>query len=1110
MKRMLVQLGQLVLMAFVALAMVGCGGGGGSDGIAGSPGASGGVVTVSGGGTAVTSLSSNDFSTLNLVAGSGTSAVDGVTINSPPIITFWVKDASGNGITGLENNYCVSPTSTGSVKQYKNVAATIGKLIPGTSGSPDYWVSYIVTTLSANDNSVTALTRPTTDNTGTLAAVSGSPGKYTYTFARDIRALATSAVYTGDANKADVGDISFDSTKTHRVVVQISGAARGTGTNTANCVQTADAINLKTPVDIVYDFTVNADGTSTAVAQAPRDIVNVKACMSCHNKFTFHGGNAVTGFGGSRQETKMCVLCHTDQRKYGRNNSTIVAGVMVPNGTDTSTYRLNGRSMLDMPFFIHSLHMGDRHVIDNVRPAVLANEIRYPQMVTNCNKCHTGSTTPTYVESTGVDTTGAAMSYNTNDGENWNTKPSRVACGGCHIGINFAAGTGTNVDGSTTGHTKGQFPASAVQANDSACVTCHSSAAIKTMHIPVSPPNTGNSLQGGTAGANVNAAWIAGDTANLPTGAIKVTYDVSKVYRNASKNPVIVFRMLQDGVRTDFNARPALGTAVSALKNSEMWANFMGSPSAYFVWGVPQDGITSPSDYNASASVYLRSAWNYVASTCGTGTLCAIGATTDTTNQNNVAATFSGPDSSGYYTVTLTGTIVPDGATMLTGGLGYSYALTSAPPLTQTNLAAYPVIAATATLTAAQQAVLNATPVGGLIVIAPDGQTVASAGCGAAQSTNSWPCSSANNSTLNATNKYGYTARRVIVADARCNNCHKELGVFNDASFHAGQRNDGTTCSWCHNPNRTSSGWYVDSTDFVHAIHGKAKRAADAPNSTYDVTLSGAFTWHAAAVAKTSNPVALDGKYYNTAGASFATSAAVTGTKAEVDTFAGVEYPGVLKNCEACHVPGSYNFNNATNYNQQQYKLYRAVGTGYWAASGVVTKGWTSNTGTTDCNKANTTAQTDLGVLSMSPYIKSLSALDNSTFFGTGFSYATNALAATVVCNNDAAASKVTLPAATAGAATATLTYPNDATSFSAYSKTLVNTPTATVCVACHLKTTTWSHIAANGGGIYKSRATVFGTTTAMPTAPVAAYTEQCMICHSSGAIADIKVMHAK
>ena len=203
----------------------------------------------------------------------------------------------------------------------------------------------------------------------------------------------------------------------------------------------------------------------------------------------------------------------------------------------------------------------------------------------------------------------------------------------------------------------------------------------------------------------------------------------------------------------------------------------MGSPSVYFVFSVPQDGIAAPADFNATVNGYLRSLWNGTSSGAGKGTL-------------------TGPDADGYYTATLTGVTIPASAKMLTGGLGYSYSVINTLPLTQTNLANYPVADATATsgLTAGMP---NKT--GGLIVIAPNAQKVAT----------------------------GFTGRRAIVEDARCNKCHQELGTFTEDAFHAGQRNDGTTCAWCHRPNQTSSGWSADSTSFIHAIHAGSKRDGD-------------------------------------------------------------------------------------------------------------------------------------------------------------------------------------------------------------------------------------------------------------------------------------------
>ena len=288
---------------------------------------------------------------------------------------------------------------------------------------------------------------------------------------------------------------------------------------------------------------------------------------------------------------------------------------------------------------------------------------------------------------------------------------------------------------------------------------------IDLTHIPVTPPNPDNALAVAGGSSNTNSAWIAsgGSVGRLPPGAITPTYEVQSVSRNASKQPVMVFRWLQNGTAVPINAF-ASAAVNPATGQKEMWDNFMGSPSAYFVFAVPQDGITAPADFNATVSGYLRKIWDGTATGSGAGTL-------------------TGPDGSGFYTVTLTGVTIPDNAVMLTGGMGYSYSNTSTLPLTQTNLPDFPVSDPVAGQTNKK---------GGLIVIAPNVQMVAS----------------------------GYTGRRAIVEDKRCNACHQELGTFTKDSFHAGQRNDATTCSWCHTPNRTSSGWSADSTAFVHAIHG--------------------------------------------------------------------------------------------------------------------------------------------------------------------------------------------------------------------------------------------------------------------------------------------------
>jgi OmcA/MtrC family decaheme c-type cytochrome len=157
---------------------------------------------------------------------------------------------------------------------------------------------------------------------------------------------------------------------------------------------------------------------------------------------------------------------------------------------------------------------------------------------------------------------------------------------------------------------------------------------------------------------------------------------------------------------------------------------------------------------------------------------------------------------------------------MLTAGVGYTYALTSTQPLTQTNVPGYPYAA-------------NKT--GGLIVPAPD----------------LWKTAT------------GFSARRDIVDNAKCQTCHVTLGA--SPTFHAGQRNDGPTCSFCHNPNKTSSGWAANAKDFIHALHAGANRTTP-------------FNWHA---------------------------------ESATEGFWEITFPSRLNNCEACHKPGTYDFSLA-------------------------------------------------------------------------------------------------------------------------------------------------------------------------------------------------------
>ena len=882
--------------------------------------------------------------------------VQSVTIGSPPVVKFTVTDAAGNPIAGLGNT---SKSSTATVPGYPNLAFALAKLVPSANGSPSRWVSYIVTTVPTT-TAAAAPTRPSTDNTGTL--VDNGDGTYQYTFYRDVTTIkdqVAGMTVSGSNNKDDLGDLTYDPSLVHRLTIQLSGNAPGTGSNTPTAVTNVPGVPLQNAVDAIYDFTPS---TGQAVTASGRDMVTTTNCNTCHQVLGGIPGDnpeaSGAGFhGGSRNEVRYCVVCHTEQRKYGRTEATRDAAL----NFTSQTYRFYDRAVGNLPNMIHKTHVASVMAYKNYNYAdVLFNEVEYPQDIRNCNKCH-DATNPT-----------------TPDAKNWMERPSRLACGACHDGIDFATGHGVTLADAAKGLTEttlynGFAHGGFQQPDDSQCVQCHGPARvdINTAHIPVTPPNAGSALAVTGGNANTNAAWILSNPARKPTGAIVVTYDIKSVSVNAQRRPVMVFRMLQDGARKDLNDF-ATATANPATGQKELWDNFMGGPSLYFVFAVPQDGVTAPADFNASVSGYLRTIWN--GSATGSG-----------------AATLTGPDADGYYTGTLTGVTIPTSAVMLTGGMGYSYNCTSTLPLTQTNLTAYPVTAPTATGLACATSTTNVCKQGGLIGIAPNVNKVAT----------------------------GFTGRRAIVEDARCNACHQELGTFTEDAFHAGQRNDGTTCSWCHTPNRASSGWSADSVYFVHAIHAGAKRSTE-------------FTWHAAT----------------------ATS-----------SFAEVKYPGVLNFCEGCHIPGAVNFENSASAAAVPNRPYRTFATGSFA--GAVGNTFTSYSYSSgSCTASQSSPASDVTVHATAPYFTPTTNGTDSPNYGVAFSF-----------NAGASGSNACTPGGTPftippGQSTADVAAAN-----AAYQTNLVVSPITSVCFACHDTSPAMAHFELNGGSIYKARSAALNTT---------------------------------
>ncbi len=432
-----------------------------------------------------------------------------------------------------------------------------------------------------------------------------------------------------------------------------------------------------------------------------------------------------------------CNQCHY-KLQYGSNNTSGHFG----SRTDTKTCAIchtpqnvvsgqTATTNADFTPMIHKIHMGERlPAIETFLTGTL-NEVTYPQDIRNCKQCHIGALA-----------------------DNWQTKPTMKACGSCHNDVNFV--TGLN-------HAGGP------QVDDSGCnlAICHGGK-IAGYHVPVAPPDPTDPRMGqGGTNTHTNAEYIAAAGA-VPTGAHKINWVISSV-SVTNGNPSIKFKFQSDGADMLFDA--PTGTT------SDLKAGFSGSPSAYFVWAEPQDSITKPADFNKSASSYIKNVWN--------GLVTSNTSTTDD-------AVMTGPDGSGFYTLTKTSTTIPAGAVMLTGGIGYSYG-SGSPPFVQTDLTTYPLLGS------------GMTTSGGLAVPAP----------------NQWKAAT------------GYNGRRVIVDTNKCNSCHDGLGV--EPTFHVGQRNDAPTCSFCHNPGRASQGWTVNANTFVHAIHAAAKRTVD---FTWDATTS--------------------------------------------------------------------------------------------------------------------------------------------------------------------------------------------------------------------------------------------------------------------------------
>jgi OmcA/MtrC family decaheme c-type cytochrome len=439
--------------------------------------------------------------------------IDSVTVASPPVVKFTLKDGQGNAIVGMTTS---------------QIRFTIAKLVPGENKSSDQWVNYIVT------DSAGAPTRPNAERDGTFVEDGG--GAYTYTFKRDITKIAEQ-VAAAPVDTEALGDLTYDPSLQHRLVIQISGSVNGS--------------TLGNPANLAYDW-VPATGATIAKGDQQKYVVDISSCNACHEKLAIHGGGRI--------DTQYCTTCHTNQRGFGRTD-VASANFAFPALTETKTvnattgitsfsyspnlYVGDGEVMGHFVTMVHKLHNGTALAKSNYNYANVVYDLKAFSMLDNgqrmCTVCHDPAVAPK-----------ADLAY---------AKPTREACGACHDGINFATGAGITIGGENVGHI------GRAQQDDSLCAACHQAATTRIDHRTVN---------------------VTTHNPEVTDGLVSFTYLIDSATVDPSGTLKIVFAIQQQ-------TAPSTSKTFATLPLS---SNFTGGPTFLLPYALAQDGIAKPADYN--------------------------------------------------------------------------------------------------------------------------------------------------------------------------------------------------------------------------------------------------------------------------------------------------------------------------------------------------------------------------------------------------------------------------------------------------------------------------------------------------------------------------------
>jgi len=200
-----------------------------------------------------------------------------------------------------------------------------------------------------------------------------------------------------------------------------------------------------------FDADLTVPNTNCSSATLSRDIVQTDTCNGCHGvtsdtKLALHGGG--------RTEIEYCVTCHNPGVIDADTGNTVDLKVMA--------HKIHrGANLTNLPYQI--VGFGGR-VHDY-------SFVNFTKDIDDCAVCHQGG--------------GAQVA-------NWNTVPTRDACGSCHDQVDFDTGANHPDPGNA-------------QPDNSGCRFCHPPAAIQTVHRGAARRTEGSLYAGGANGYSIDA-----------------------------------------------------------------------------------------------------------------------------------------------------------------------------------------------------------------------------------------------------------------------------------------------------------------------------------------------------------------------------------------------------------------------------------------------------------------------------------------------------------------------------------------------------------------------------------------------------------------------------